>query len=212
MKVYYVVYIKGEVVADCLNAVLCLIKPTVKHPAHITVRGPYSHEIDIESFNTKAYGIPMTLDGVGRFTNQGQHVVFLACNAPKLKNIWWKPDYSFVPHLTLYNGTSRDAADEIFNIANRYTYRLFLKARELELLIVGGEHSSLRPVSFDEHNISLIAQEHVSRESMATLPHRQKLDTINMILRCLSRISDFYPYDTPELTWEHWGELGKNQI
>lgn len=207
MKIYYVVYIKGEVVADCLNAILCLIKPEVKHPAHITIRGPYTQEITIESFNTKARQIPMILDGMGRFTNPEQHVVFLACNAPQLKNIWWKPDYSFVPHLTLYNGTSQDFADEIFNIANQYTYQLCLKARKLEPLIIGKERRHLRPVSFDENKISVIAQGRVSRETIPILSHHQRLIAIDMILQHLSHISHIYSDDIIKLTWKRWEKM-----
>lgn len=204
MNVYYVVYIKGEVVADCLNAILCLIKPEVKHPAHITVRGPYAQEVTMEPFNIQARQIPIILDGIGRFTNPEQHVVFLACNAPQLKNIWWKPDYSFVPHLTLYNGTSQKEADEIFSIANQYIYRLCLKARILEPLIIGRERRHLRHVSFDEHKISVITQGYISRETLPLLSHHQRLNAINMILQYLSRISNVYPYDIIKLTWKHW--------
>lgn len=212
MKIYYVVYIRGEVVTDCLNAIICLIKPNAKHPAHITVRGPYTQEIDMESFNKKARQIPMTLDNVGRFTNPEQHVVFLACNAPQLKNIWWKPDYSFVPHLTLYNGTSQKQADEIFAIANQYTYRLCFKARTLEPLIIGRERPHLRQISFDENKISMITQGHFSRETVPILSHRQRLDAVNILLRHLSHISRIYPHDTIRLTWKNWEECWKNQI
>ena len=212
MNIYYVVYIRGEVVADCLNAIRCLIKPETKHPVHITVRGPYSHEINIELFNKKTWGIPLILDSVGRFTNPGQHVVFLACNAPRLESIWWKPDYSFVPHLTLYNGTSQKQADEIFSVANQYTYRLYFKARKLEPLIIGGKQSSPRPVNFNENNISIIAQERVSHESMATLSHQQKLNAMSALLQCLSCISDVYPYNAAELTWRSWKEFWQYEI
>lgn len=204
MKIYYVVYIKGEVVADCLNAILCLIKPKVKHPAHITVRGPYAKGIDIEPFNKQAWGIPLLLDGVGRFTNPGQHVVYLSCNAPKLKDVWWKPDYSFVPHLTLYNGTSQEQADEIFAIANQYTYRLCFKATRLEPLAIGGEPSSLRPINFNENKISAIAQEHISRKTVTTLLYAQKLHAVNVILQYLSHVSRVYLHDIVKLTWKNW--------
>lgn len=207
MKIYYVVYIKGEVVADCLNAILCLIKPEVKHPAHITIRGPYTQEINIEPFNTQARQIPMILDGMGRFTNPEQHVVFLACDAPQLKNIWWKPDYSFVPHLTLYNGTSQKQADEISHIANQYTYRLCLKARKLEPLIIGKERRHLRQVDFDENKISAITQGHISRETIPILSHHQRLNAIDMILQHLSHISGIYPHDIIKLTWKHWEKI-----
>lgn len=212
MKVYYVVYIRGEVIADCLNAILCLIKPKTKHRAHITVRGPYTQEIDIELLNKQAWGIHLMLDGVGRFTNPGQHVVYLSCNAPKLERIWWKPNYSFVPHLTLYNGTSQEQADEIFDIANQYTYRLFFKAVKLEPFIIGGQRSHLRPISFNEDNISAIAQERISHQTIITLSCRQKLNAINTILRNLSYISDVYPHDTIGLTWKNWEEFWKKQI
>ena len=212
MNIYYVVYVRGEVVADCLNAIRCLIKPDTKHPVHITVRGPYSHEINIELFNKKTWGIPLTLNGVGKFINQDQHVVFLGCNAPKLESIWWKPDYSFVPHLTLYNGTLQNTADEIFAIANQYTYRLYFKAIRLEPLIVGAQHRGLQRTSFDENRISAIAQEHVSRQTVVTLPYRQKLNAIDMILRHLSRVSDVYPHDIIGLSWKNWEEFWKNEI
>lgn len=211
MEIYYVVYIRGEVVADCLNAIRCLIKPKTKHPAHITVRGPYAQEIDIGPFNKQVSGIPLLLNGVGRFINPGQHVVYLSCDAPKLKDIWWKPDYSFVPHLTLYNGTSQEQADEIFDIANQYTYRLCFKAIRLEPLIIGGEPHRSRRARFDENRISAIAKERVSQETIATSSYRQKINAINLLLQHLSRVSDVYPHDTIGLNWKNWEEFWRNQ-
>jgi 2'-5' RNA ligase len=83
---------------------------------HITIRGPYDREIppsQLERYQRTLRSDPILLQGVDSFQDEGRQVVYMKVNHPKLRRMWWKPDFpvrtfGFNPHITLYEGT--DAA------------------------------------------------------------------------------------------------------
>lgn len=64
------------------------------------------------------------------FSNPNEFVVYLQVNSPRLRKVWWKPEYSireygFNPHLSLYRGPDANLARIL---------EQFLKHEELEIL------------------------------------------------------------------------------
>ena len=203
--IFYVVYVKGEVVGDCLNAIRCLASPSTTHAAHITVRGPYEEFCDMSAINTSFGTIPVLINGVGRFINPDQHVVYLSCVAEGLEKISWRPDFPlFTPHLTLYSGRSMDLANEIHAIAVRYRYSINLHARELEVLVVPGRLISSISATLNEKRISRITGEDIRYWLVKTLSLHRRLGAIDRLCRHLSRLSDTYEGDFDSLTWDAW--------
>jgi 2'-5' RNA ligase len=100
---------------------------------HITIRGPYDRAVPAE--NLKRYerilsSDPIVLNGVGMFPGTKRHVVYMKVQHPKLRRIWWKPDfpiskYGFNPHITLYEGSDPDRAARLL---------WFLQREQLKLL------------------------------------------------------------------------------
>ena len=111
-KIFYVVYPLEERLRKSLDIMRFIADPSGKHPAHITVRGPLQRPSNnLENFSYKTYGSQVYVNGVGYFFSAKQNTVFINCQSEVLREVWKKPDYGrFNPHITLYNGPSRDFA------------------------------------------------------------------------------------------------------
>lgn len=109
-------------------------------PAHLTLRGPYAGAVPpgtVQRCREQMKNEVLTIGGVGRFENRSEHVVYLAVRSPRLRSVWWKPDYpigtyGFNPHLTLYRGTSTALATAV----ERFFLHEDLKAHCAEYRIV----------------------------------------------------------------------------
>ncbi|MGI9337471.1 MAG: 2'-5' RNA ligase family protein [Gammaproteobacteria bacterium] len=114
--VFYVVRFADAPVMDMLNLMRFAAAPDAKRTAHITVRGPCNRRMSkdaIRRLSRMIEGAEVCLGGIGTFFNKQQNTVYLHCHSPALKAIWHKPQHSYTPHLTLYDGKSRAIAEEI---------------------------------------------------------------------------------------------------
>ena len=106
-----------------LNALVSGIRETATGNApttnvHITVRGPYSTPIrpeQLRRYHRTLARDPILLDGYGLFRVDKRFIVYVKVQHPKLRQVWWKPDfpisrYGFNPHVTLYEGPDSDRA------------------------------------------------------------------------------------------------------
>lgn len=81
-------------------------------PTHLTIRGPYAGKVPkgvVQHCREVMALDVLRIADVGRFSNDGEEVVFLRVDSPNLRNVWWKPDYpisrfGFNPHLSIYRG------------------------------------------------------------------------------------------------------------
>lgn len=88
---------------------------------HLTIRGPYKRKIDqktIDWCKEEMKGAVLRIEGVGRFSNPAEEVVYFEVDSPAVRRIWWKPDfpirdYDFNPHISIYRGGSTELADKI---------------------------------------------------------------------------------------------------
>jgi 2'-5' RNA ligase len=119
-RLFYVVYPSDPFVQAALDGVRLLSDPSERQRAHITVRGPYSPEGSyarprtIATFSEQVEGKELTVTGVGRFFGKRQNTVFFECESQALRAVWGKRDYpDFTPHITLYDGPSRDLAERL---------------------------------------------------------------------------------------------------
>jgi hypothetical protein len=115
---FYVVYVSEPIVAGCLNAIRLLAEGKVKHPAHITLMGPYDGpRSDEATLSQKIVGQSVRIYSNGTFFSEAQNTVFLKATCPVFDVLWDKPTISdFTPHLTLYDGGDRWYANEISQI------------------------------------------------------------------------------------------------
>ncbi|WP_114939633.1 N-6 DNA methylase [Mucilaginibacter endophyticus] len=136
-KIFYVIDIKDRNLQTIIDGIRILANPDEKHFAHITVRGPYEQKIREESLtniNDIIRNKNVGVDGVANFFEYGQNTIYLKCNSPILKDIWFKKDYkeSFNPHLTIYDGRSKNFAQKLYDILNRYSFSFDIKVDEIK--------------------------------------------------------------------------------
>lgn len=134
MSFFYVLYIPGEELGGCIDAIRFLANPSVKHRAHITVRGPYERPTPVDKLNQSLAGNVVTVTDVGRFVGDRQQTVFLDCDGTRLRAVWWKRDFGYHPHITLYDGADMQLAEAIAAAAARFRYQLRFVSDRLELL------------------------------------------------------------------------------
>jgi len=95
--------------------------PSTTTQAHLTVRGPYVGERISRGDWLKVRDIHVAVRGAGVYFTAHQSTVFLRCESPDLKRVWWKRDYKdYEPHITIYDGRSREFATRAAEILERH--------------------------------------------------------------------------------------------
>jgi 2'-5' RNA ligase len=112
-------------------------------PVHVTLRGPYSSPIDskrLAKWMNEIQDDVLLISGAARFETHDEHVVFLKVsatnNTDNLNRITRKHDfpksrYGFNPHITIYSGPDKLAADAAYRFLLQE--RLEVLCRDFEL-------------------------------------------------------------------------------
>ncbi|MGZ3698579.1 MAG: hypothetical protein ACXVCH_10830 [Bdellovibrionota bacterium] len=189
MKIFYVLHIKESVLADCVDAIRFIGNPTEKQRAHLTVRGPYQKRIDVTAMSRKIVGDTVSIDRVGNFFDSGQNTVFFHCNASELKNVWNKPHYPFNPHITLYDGGSREFAHKLYEVINRYTYCLKFQADQLEpISSMKGQESMSLAFAFNSKFVRQALGEKIGPRTVLEFTEERRLQLINRLCQHLAAL------------------------
>ena len=127
-----------EITDPEINALLGWIREIAmgapsRHNVHMTIRGPYSASIpkaQLDRYQKILRVNPIVFEGVDAFRAGERSVVYLKIQHPKLRQIWWKPDFpiqkhGFNPHITIFEGMDASRARAVLD---------FLKKERLQLL------------------------------------------------------------------------------
>jgi hypothetical protein len=186
VRVFYVIYVSDERLRSALDTIRLLVWPAVSHPAHITVRGPYTQRRNVAALSSSIEGEPVTLQNVGYFFEKGQHTVYFEAAATLLPTVWHKESFGFNPHLTLYDGPSRPRAIGLYQLLTRFPIVLSFVAQGLEPLISNGGQGNLSVVNgIDFDFISNIAHMRLDPSTLFALPDRHKDAVIERLCRHL---------------------------
>ena len=140
-RTFHVLYVPDGLIADCIDAIRVLAHPSEKRRAHITVRGPYQRASNrLDSVNRSIESSEINIDGSGNFFESGQNTVYLRCRSPNLESVWYKPDYGFNPHITLYDGSSHEFARKLWDVVSSRTYDMSFIAGPLKQLVSSRRH------------------------------------------------------------------------
>ena len=187
MKIFYVLHIKEKELADCVDAIRFICNPAEKQRAHVTVRGPYQKKIGVKTISKKIAGDTVSIDRVGNFFDSGQNTVFFHCSAPELKNIWKKTDYPFNPHITLYDGTSKEFASKLYACMSRFSYCLRFRAEELEPIESRkGQQSMSLALAFNSTIVGKVLGEKIRPDIVQRLPEDRKLQLVDKLCHHLA--------------------------
>jgi hypothetical protein len=189
MKIFYVLHIREKALADCIDAIRYICNPAEKQRAHLTVRGPYQKRIDVTTISKKIVGDTVSIDSVGNFFDSGQNTVFFHCSAPELKNVWNKPQFPFNPHVTIYDGNSKEFAQRLYAVISRYNYCLRFQADELEpIQSIKGQESMSLAFAFNSKLVFQALGEKIVPGAILLLSEERKLQLIERLCRHLSAL------------------------
>lgn len=189
-QIFYVLHLTDTIFRDCLEAIRFLCDPLTKHPAHITVRGPYVKKISIDKINYKFSRTPVLIDGVDTFFDSGQNTVFFVCSCPELKTVWKKSDYPFNPHLTISDCGPRSFARRVFETVNKYQYRMHVGVTELKPLLSTKQANFSVSLTFNRDLISRILNHSVNPNDICNIAENERLEMIDRISQYLSKYSN----------------------
>lgn len=191
-RIFQVLYIRQQPLADLLNAIRLLANPGPRKAAHITIRGPYADMASIDAIDHNLIeGTPVILQGVGRFWHVDQHTVYMNVYAPVFVSLGRRTDYpEYIPHVTLYNGTSRDVAEHVWTIVSGYQYSLGFLAGSPSLMVVGNLKGGFAEyASCSADILRLITDEECSPHLFHFFADHVRIRLIDKICRFLSRSS-----------------------
>ena len=190
-RTFYVLYVPDGLIANCIDAIRILANPVEKHRAHITVRGPYKRAISsLDAINRDIEGSEIGIHGSGNFFGSGQNTVFLACKSPRLESVWDKRDYGFNPHITLYDGSSREFARKLWDIVSSRTYETSFIAGPLKALVSSLRHQGgmgLR-ADLDLRLLNEVADFRIDARTVSNLGEEARLMAIGKLCDYLSKI------------------------
>lgn len=133
-------------------------------PVHITVRGPYRSEPDIETLRQlgeRLRGQGVRIIGAGYFSHGPSFSVFLRAESALFRDLWWKPDFpskpdDIQPHLTIFESSDRISALLAFNFLRASRISIYTCA--VQLSIYSSHQQDLfgtRPIEPTLPNISM---------------------------------------------------------
>ena len=183
-RIFYVVYLDDVRLQAALDAIRFIANPAEKTRAHITVRGPYTKPIDTEALRQKLCGMEVMADGIDSFLRENQNTVFIRCRSERLREIWQKKDFGFNPHITIYDGPSRDFALKLLERLSTLPNKFYFVIGQVTRLVThkGQLTTSLREV-FDEELTRRLLGRPLGISEIQRMPTDRRVALIELIAR-----------------------------
>jgi 2'-5' RNA ligase len=189
------IYLEDKKLQVYLDALRLIINSSEKRRSHITIRGPlkrlYSLK-ELERWNTVINGAFISITGVGSFFNHNQNTVFLKCESAALREIWKKSEYGYNPHITLYDGKSKEYANSLLKILNKYRYNITFSVGCLSplLSIKGQQDFDIKfSINGDLKAISDVLHESIDFSKLDQFTETRKFASINRLCEYISKYS-----------------------
>jgi hypothetical protein len=188
-RVFYVFYSSDQHDQSVLDAICYLADPSEKNRAHVTVRGPYTQKRGVPAVSRAVDGSEIVVTGVDAFLEPGQNTVFFAVSAPTLTAVWYKPDYpDSRPHLTIYDGKSREFAIKLRARLQQVNPRFRFQATPLAPLVTKkGQGSFDLRAAFDQDLVKSVTGANVSADAVSDLPSEERIE---LIAKLCSRLAE----------------------
>lgn len=192
-RVFYVVYVRDELLQHILDAIRYLADPSEKTRAHVTIRGPYKQRLSFGERTKAMDKSDFTVTGVDSFFGPDQNTVFFTLLAPNLEKLWNKPDYpDSRPHLTIYDGDSREFAQRLSSRLRdlRPTFRF--KPTSLKPLCTNkGQNSFELRAAYDETLVNRLTGRCVAADDVPDLSAEQRVRLIESLCEHLMDYGEY---------------------
>jgi hypothetical protein len=187
----------GDVkLGSCLDAIRVICNPLEKQGAHVTVAGPFKNTPEPNGLQERVVGAKITVYGVGRFFEGVQNTVFLECDSPVIKKLWRKFGYAYRPHITLYDGRSRQFAEDLFGIASTFDLEFeFAAGRLVRIESAKGQQDFALRASLDYEFVERLVGEPVNMGTLLDIPPAIRLEFVGRILQFVSSTFRFGTID-----------------
>ena len=185
-RIFYVVYFDDKRLQNTLDAMRFIANPREKTRAHITIRGPYLKSRNVYDLERKIFGTEAVADGVKAFFSENQNTVFISCYSERFREVWNKKDFGFNPHITIYDGASREFAKMLFDRLERLPIRFsFLVGKLSSLVSHKDQYSTWLRESFDKELVSDIVGQSLTTFQIDELSSEQRVSLIESFVRWL---------------------------
>ncbi len=219
MRYFYVVKIENRNIRTVIDGIRFICNPNIKHPAHITLRGPYKRTYNISKKQREIKYQNIDINETGTFFNPNQNTVFLKCEGDILNDIIMKKDYSNDnPHITLYDGENRGFANKLLKLISQYHIKFQITPERIELLM-SNEKDEIRFSNnnvFDSdfiNHLSYYLNSNIDIETIKNLDDDQKLILIEQLLKHFKNWNDKKAFPSPtELIIEKLGYKKANGL
>ena len=189
-RVFYVVYFSEQRLQAALDAMRFIANPREKTPAHITVRGPYAQFYNLYKQQRKIFGTEVFANGVNTFFHENQNTVFIQCQSEQLREVWMKRDFKFNPHITLYDGSSRQFATALLDKLEETVIQFKFFVDEMQPLeSFRGQSSSWLRDSFDEEFAKKVIGRPIKASEVDEMSDETRIALIERFARSLSNYS-----------------------
>lgn len=185
-RVFYVIDLPDPELQKAFDSIRLVCDPSQKNRAHITVRGPYKQRYRVSAADARVRGALVEIDGPDAFFEEGQNTVFLQCKSDALSDVWRKPDFDFAPHLTLYDGQSREFAVRLLSLVREFKPRVTFKAQSLSTLVSRSGQQGLGPaIHLSDADLETAFGEPIKVSEIGTLDDESRL---NLVRKALTRL------------------------
>ncbi len=195
-KLFYVIYVPHNDLGKCIDTIRFLANPHEKWRAHITVIGPRDTRLprhEITDLENKLRGNKIVITGTGVFDNPKRKTVYFKCAASRLRVVWSKPDFGYAPHISIYDGPSREVADMIDSVVSRYKYCIPFKSDSLHLMVSSkGATNYELALSYDPPTVQAFAGVLPGHVAAREMPFQERLQIIDRICQYMAHISNRY--------------------
>ena len=183
-RIFYVVYLDNAQMQAALDTIRFIANPAEKTRAHITVRGPYTRPVDIAALGRELSGTEVMADGIDSFLREDQNTVFIRCRSEPLREVWQKKDFGFNPHITIYDGPSREFALKLLERLSILPNRFYFVVGQMTRLVThkGQLTTSLRE-AFDDGLTRRLLGRPLGISEIQRMPADRRVALIELIAR-----------------------------
>lgn len=183
-RIFYVLYFVDARLQAALDAIRFIANPAEKTRAHITVRGPYRKPIDAAALTEKFQETEVMADGIDNFFCEDQNTVFIRCHSERLREIWQKTDYGFHPHITIYDGSSREFALMLLERLSTLPTKFCFEVGQVTRLVTHkGQYTTSLREAFDEELTGRLLGKSLGIPDIQRMPADQRIALIELIAR-----------------------------
>ncbi len=213
-RIFYVVYFLNQRLQKMLDAVRFIANPNEKTPAHITLRGPYTRKGNVDKLSRKIARSVAVVNRVDSFIQEGQNTVFLRCHSEIFREVWSKGDFEFNPHITIYDGQSRDFAVLLLNRIAKMKIQFRFHVSELKPLVTHrGQQSTFLREAFDERFVAEVLECQFNISQVEKMSPYQRVNAIEIFFQKLQNV-DYFRLDlwSSETRMNNLVDLGESNL